>query len=917
MSGPLPAVKKPLTLRLLKRILGFSVVLIALLAGARAWWDYHDALNTVHGELSAIEATMTESLAGSLWDYDREQLALHVEGIRRFRHINYVAVLDKDRIVAQAGVRRNRGVLERNFPLFAVHNGKRQNLGLLQVQADLQEVKDLAFVTALQSMAYEATLIILVAGLVFWLTSVMISRHLAAFAQHLQSFSLGVGSPPLNLDKKPAGDELDVLAQAVNVMQDGLVAAYAQVLEAQTEVRSLARFPQESPSPILRAGTDGLLLKANPASEALLALLGVQEGQRLPEPYASVVASALASGEVQHFEIESGGQFFAFVARPVPAEHFVNLYGMDITARKRAEEALKRQVLALTQPLEGLTSVHFTDLFNLEDIQRIQDTFAQSMNVASIITTPDGVPLTRPSHFCRLCRDIIRKTEKGLANCFASDAELGRPNPSGPTIQPCLSGGLWDAGASINVGGRHIANWLIGQVRNEAQNDETLLRYADEIGADREEFARALAEVPVMSSEQFGKVAKALFLLSSELSLRAYQNVQQARFIHERQKAEDDVRRMLARQQCLVRVLQHDAESVQEFLDFGLSQALELTGSRYGYIYHYSEQTRQFVLNTWSSEVMDECAVKGAPEVYELEKTGIWGEVVRQRKPIVLNDFHAPHPLKRGYPEGHVPLVNFMSVPVLREGGIVAVAGVGNKNGDYLDQDVRDLTLFMDACWQVVGRLDAEDDVLRSLHEKEIMLKEIHHRVKNNLQLISSLLFLQAEYVQDPSDKAMFEESQKRISAMALVHEELYGSKDLSSVGMGEFVPRLVDRVVASADVPVRVDYQVDDVRMEVTRSIPCGLILNELVMNAVKHAFRGGREALLRVELSHKGGELALSVEDNGPGLPEHFNLEGSATLGLTLVTSLARQLAGSVVAENHASGARFTLRFPLEENV
>jgi len=590
-------------------------------------------------------------------------------------------------------------------------------------------------------------------------------------------------------------------------------------------------------------------------------------------------------------------------------------YGLDLTERKLAEEALRRQVLALTQPLDSPASMRFTELFNLEDIQRIQDTFAESMSVASIITTPEGVPITRPSNFCRLCSDIIRKTDKGLANCYASDAVLGRLNRDGPTIKPCLSGGLWDAGASINVGGQHIANWLIGQVRNEAQDDVVMLGYADEIGADRAEFKAALAEVPVMTSVQFDKVAKALFLMSSELSLRAYQNAQQARFIHERQLAEEEVRRNNVRLQSLVRVLQHKAKSVQEFLDFSLAEALELTESRFGYIYHYNENRREFTLNTWSREVMAECAVAGPQQVYELDRTGIWGEAVRQRSPLIVNDFQAANPLKRGYPEGHVELHNFMTVPVFQDGQIVAVAGVGNKNSEYQETDLRQFSLLLDACWQVVGRLDAEKNVLNSLHEKEILLKEIHHRVKNNLQIISSLLFLQAEYVVDPQDKAMFEESQKRISAMALVHEELYGSADLSSVDMADYVPRLVERVVASADVPVQVVLDVEDMRLPVTQSIPCGLVLNEMVMNAVKHAFRNGRSGRLLVSLTRRQGQLELAVEDNGPGLPQDFSLESVSTLGLSLITSLARQLAGNVTAQNQGNGARFALSFPVEE--
>jgi PAS domain S-box-containing protein len=214
----------------------------------------------------------------------------------------------------------------------------------------------------------------------------------------------------------------------------------------------------------------------------------------------------------------------------------------DITDRKRAEEALEKRMVALTLPLDDSGNITFADLFNLGDIQRLQDEFAMATGVASIITHPDGTPITAPSNFCRLCIDIIRKTEKGCANCFKSDAVIGRFSPLGPTIQQCMSGGLWDAGAGISVGGRHIANWLIGQVRDATQTEEHMRNYAREIGADEDSVVEAFREVPSMSREKFGFVAQALFTLANQLSATAYQNVQQARFIADRKRAEEALR---------------------------------------------------------------------------------------------------------------------------------------------------------------------------------------------------------------------------------------------------------------------------------------------------------------------------------------------------------------------------------------
>lgn len=205
----------------------------------------------------------------------------------------------------------------------------------------------------------------------------------------------------------------------------------------------------------------------------------------------------------------------------------------NITAHKRSESALEERLTALTGPRENTSDIRFQDLFDLEEIQKIQDAFAAVTGVASIITTPQGEPLTQPSNFCHLCRNIIRQSEQGLANCYHSDAVLGRMNPDGPIMQPCLSGGLWDGGASIQIGDRHIANWLIGQVLDESFDLESMVDYAREIGADEVAYRQALKDVTRMSRDQFGKVCQALYLIAGQLSRLALRNVQQARHITE------------------------------------------------------------------------------------------------------------------------------------------------------------------------------------------------------------------------------------------------------------------------------------------------------------------------------------------------------------------------------------------------
>jgi PAS domain S-box-containing protein len=225
-----------------------------------------------------------------------------------------------------------------------------------------------------------------------------------------------------------------------------------------------------------------------------------------------------------------------------PAPNRLAITCSDISERMRMHDALEKRIIALTRPLEGDADIELEELFDLKQLQRIQDEFASATGVASIITHIDGTPITQPSHFTDLCMNIIRGTKKGCANCFKSDSALGRCHPDGPIIQPCLSGGLWDAGASITVGGRHIANWLIGQVRDETQTEEHMRAYAREIGADEAQLIAAFNRVPAMKREHFDEIAQALFTLANQLSTSAYQNVQQARFISEQKKAERELR---------------------------------------------------------------------------------------------------------------------------------------------------------------------------------------------------------------------------------------------------------------------------------------------------------------------------------------------------------------------------------------
>jgi len=231
--------------------------------------------------------------------------------------------------------------------------------------------------------------------------------------------------------------------------------------------------------------------------------------------------------------------------------------------------------------------------------------------------------------------------------------------------------------------------------------------------------------------------------------------------------------------------------------------------------------------------------------------------------------------------------------------------------------DTEEGTLVSAAIRDISERKLAETKLRNSLSEKEILLKEIHHRVKNNLQIVSSMLNLQMNQISDPRALELFQESQSRVRSIALFHEKLYQSKDLARVDVAEYLKGLATGLFATYGVdPDRLQLSVraDDVPLGVDAAISCGLIVNELVSNSLKHAFPNGRHGTVRVNLRTAGLDALLEVADDGIGFPGHIDFRNPAALGLKLASIFAEQLGGTIELDRSA-GTRFTVTFPRTE--
>jgi PAS domain S-box-containing protein len=206
-----------------------------------------------------------------------------------------------------------------------------------------------------------------------------------------------------------------------------------------------------------------------------------------------------------------------------------------------------------------------------------------------------------------------------------------------------------------------------------------------------------------------------------------------------------------------------------------------------------------------------------------------------------------------------------------------------------------------------------EEQLKKSLDEKDLLIKEIHHRVKNNLMVISSLLSLQSRYIKDKEARGFFRESQNRARSMALIHELLYRSENLKSIEFGDYILSLSKELfhLYSVDGLIELKIDVDDIYLDINTSIPLGLIVNEVVTNSLKHAFPDGRAGVIHVDFHKTDDHYEFKVKDNGIGFPEDLDFKDTDSLGLQMVTSLTRQIEGNIELDrNHGTEFKITFK-------
>lgn len=404
------------------------------------------------------------------------------------------------------------------------------------------------------------------------------------------------------------------------------------------------------------------------------------------------------------------------------------------------------------------------------------------------------------------------------------------------------------------------------------------------------------------------------------------------------------------RLESLLNISQYSTDSIQDLLDYALNEAIMLTKSKIGYIYFYNEKTNQFTLNTWSNEVMSECKVRDPETVYDLDKTGCWGEAVRQKKPIVINDYQQENIYKRGTLHGHFQLNKFLTIPVIIDNRIVAVCGVANKESDYDNSDVRQLTLLMDSVWKISDRIliirelkAAKERAEESDRLKSAFLANMSHEIRTPMNGILGF----ADLLKNP--ELTGEEQQSFIKII-----EKSGNRMLNIINQIIDISRieagLMEMHFSESNINEQIDYVYSLLKPEaeakniiITMKRPLTdeeanittdreklyAILTNLVKNAVKYSHEGSIEIGYRLLHENSADMIEFYVKDTGIGIQkdrqeavferfiqadiaDRMAYQG-AGLGLAITKAYVEMLGGTIYLESETGkGSTFYFTIP-----
>ena len=381
--------------------------------------------------------------------------------------------------------------------------------------------------------------------------------------------------------------------------------------------------------------------------------------------------------------------------------------------------------------------------------------------------------------------------------------------------------------------------------------------------------------------------------------------------ITEQKRAEERVKEHTHTIEILNRIMTEGnrAAGVQSFAETVTNLTLELLHFDAGTIHLADDDARRAKLRYVTG--LPDTAVEAIREIPLNEPP--YAAFLVEPKPLFLDG----HEVSRVPHVAELGLKSLAVVPLYRYDEIIGALNVGSFKRHTFSQAEKELLIAIgNEVGGVIAKLQADELIRAALKERETLLKEIHHRVKNNMQVVSSLLSLQAAQATEPETIEILNESQRQIRSMALIHEKLYRSGSLAEINFGDYVKSLVDDLLRMYNVPlgtVTITADIENVQLGVDTAIPCALIINELVSNSLKHAFPDGRTGDVTVALQRANGVHTLTVADDGVGFPADLDFRATDSLGMQLVTALVNQLDGTITLDR-TKGTTFIITFKPE---
>ncbi len=626
-----------------------------------------------------------------------------------------------------------------------------------------------------------------------------------------------------------------------------------------------------------------------------------------------------------------------------------------------------------------MTFYPFAELVNIEELQFLCEQFTRLTGFVTAILDMEGNVLIATG-WQEICTRFHRSTPESACRCLASDTLLASRLQEGEEF--CLyrcGNGLIDVAVPIVIDGRQVGRLYSGQFLLAPPDMEFFRQQAAEFGFDEPSYLNAVRKVPVVTEERARLVMSFLCRLAemigeSGLANRRAENTglieEESPVVLLRWKATEGwpvayvskniiqfgyTPEQLMSGDISFSMLVHPEDLQRITLEMQRNSSCGIDRFQMEHRIITSEGNARWV----NTRTVVERDADGVVSHYGAVVHDIT-EHKQAEDALRFTRFAVDHSSSQAFwttPDGHIFYVNEAACRALgysREELIgMTISDIDPdfpadvfaenwrdlrqkvsmtfetqhraKNGHVYPVEINaNLVIFDDKEYNcafasdISERKRIEESLRMSLAEKTFLLQEIHHRVKNNLQIISSLLHIQSDAITDGPAKSYFRECQNRISSLALVHEQLYQSSDFASVDLAEYISNLVTHLFSSfVKDPGRITLEIDTekVLLHIDRSIPCGLIVNELISNSLKYAFPDNRAGKITVRLNaDPKGWLTLTVADNGVGLPADFDTRNTHSLGLQLVHMLIKQLRGELEI-HHDGGVSFVIRLRMEE--